>query len=258
MRRNTMKAKLQAGQPAIGISMTFPSSHLVEMLGYCGFDWVLLDCEHGPMTAETVETMVMASELAGIIPIVRPPAATSDELPRLLDRGAMGVQMPHVSTAEDARRAVEQVKYAPLGRRGLGAAALRSATYELSVSRNDYVDWVNQETLVCVQIEDVEALRNLESILTVEGVDVFFLGPTDLSQSLGHLREPSHPDVRRAIDNAFATIIAAGKTAGCAGSPAALAEYAGQGVRYLYTHVPTILRGSATEALEKVRRAAQE
>jgi len=251
-----MKAKLEAGQPAIGVSLTFPSPHLVEILGHCGFDWVLLDCEHGPMTADTVETMVMASELAGIIPIVRPPSSWSDELPRLLDRGAMGVQMPHVRTADDAKRAVEAVKYPPLGQRGMGASALRSATFEMKVSRNDYVDWVNEESLVCVQIEDVGGVRNLDSILTVEEVDVFFVGPTDLSGSMGHLREPGHPDVRQAVQESLATIIAAGRIAGCVGSPEVMAQYAAQGVRYLYTHVPTLLRGPAADALEKVRSAA--
>ena len=255
MRKNTMKAKMEAGEPAVGVSLTFPSPHMVEILGHCGFDWVLLDCEHGPMTAETVEVMVMASELAGIIPIVRPPAAGSDELPRLLDRGAMGVQMPHVSGGDDAKRAVEAVKYAPLGRRGLGAAALRSATFELAVSRNEYVEWVNSETLVCVQVEDTEGLRNLDDILAVDGVDVVFLGPTDLSISMGHIQEPNHPEVRSAIDGAFATIVAAGKIAGGVGSPEALAEHAAKGVRYLYTHIPTLMRSTATAALEKVRGA---
>jgi 4-hydroxy-2-oxoheptanedioate aldolase len=256
MRKNTMKEKLKAGQPAIGVPLTFPSPHMVEILAYCGFAWVLIDCEHGPMNAEVVEHMVMASELAGIIPIVRPPSAWSDEVPRLLDRGAMGVQMPHIRTADDARRAVEAVKYPPLGTRGMGASALRSATFEMRVSRNEYVEWVNRETLVCVQIEDAEAVRNLEGILKVEEVDVFFVGPTDLSGSLGHLREPDHPEVRGAVQHALSTILAAGRTAGCVGTPDVMAQYAAQGVRYLYTHAPTLLRGAASEALERVRKAA--
>lgn len=255
MRANTMKAKLKAGQPAIGVSLTFPSPHLVEIIGYCGFDWVLIDCEHGPMNAEAVEHMCMASELAGVIPIVRPPSAGSDELPRLLDRGAMGAQMPHIRTADDAKRAVEAIKYPPLGARGMGAAALRSATFELRASRSEYVDWVNNETLVCAQIEDAEAVRNLEDILRVEGVDVFFVGPTDLSGSLGHLKEPNHPEVRQAVQHALAAIMAAGRTAGCVGAPDVIAQYAAQGVGYLYTHVPTLLRGASADALAKVRAA---
>jgi 2-keto-3-deoxy-L-rhamnonate aldolase RhmA len=258
MRSNTMKAKLKAGEPAIGVSLTFPSPHMVEILAYCGFDWVLIDCEHGPMSAEAVETMVMASELSGIIPIVRPPSSWSDELPRLLDRGAMGVQMPHIRTADDARRAVQAVKYPPLGVRGMGASALRSATFEMRVSRNEYIDWVNNETLVCVQIEDVEAVRNLQSILTVEGVDVFFVGPTDLSGSLGHLKEPNHAEVREAVQSSLAAIRAAGRTAGCVGTPEVMAQYAAQGVNYLYTHVPTLMRGAASQTLEKVRGAAKK
>ena len=257
MRQNTMKTKLYSGEPAVGVSLTFPSSHMVEILAHCGFDWVLLDCEHGSMTAETVETMIMASELAGIIPIIRPPASWSDELPRLLDRGAMGVQMPHIRTADDAKRAVEAVKYPPFGHRGMGASSIRSATFEMVIGRSNYIDWVNNETLVCIQIEDVEAVRNLDSILKVQEVDVFFVGPTDLSGSMGYLKDPGNPEVRKAVQDTLTTIISAGRIAGCVGPPDTIAQFALQGVHYLYTHVPTLLKNPAAEALAKVRTAAK-
>ena len=249
LRPNTMKAKLQQGLPAVGISLTFPSPHLVEVAAYCGFDWVLLDCEHGSMTPESVEVMAMAAELAGIVPIVRPPTNAPHELLRYLDRGCMGVQVPHVSTAQQARAAAEAVRYFPQGHRGLAAGALRAATFGMRATQAEWVEWVNRESLVCVQIEDPEGVRNLDAILEVAGVDVFFLGANDLSAAMGYATQAGHPEVKKVVDAALARIHAAGKTSGGSGSPAALAAYRRQGVRYLYTHVPTVMRLGAAQAL---------
>jgi len=120
----------------------------------------------------------------------------------------MGVQVPHVNTATDARRVVESAKYHPQGTRGL-AAATRPARYGYGLSMAEYTAQANRETLVCVQIEEVEALRNLDEILRVDGVDVFFVGPSDLSQSMGYPGRADAPQVRCAIDDAFARIVAA-------------------------------------------------
>ena len=116
---NRMKSKLLSGQPAFGVSVMFPSPHIVDIVGRLGFDWVLIDCEHGSISLESVELMVMAAETAGVTPIARPPVNSFESIGQLMDRGVMGVQVPHVNTAEDARRAVESVKYHPLGNEGL-------------------------------------------------------------------------------------------------------------------------------------------
>src|SRR6185436_6994475 len=102
MKSNRLKARLVAGAPAYGASVMIPSPQLVEMLGRAGFDWVLIDCEHGTISIETVELMVMAAEATGIIPIARPAQNTPAHILQLMDRGVMGVQVPHVNTAEDA------------------------------------------------------------------------------------------------------------------------------------------------------------
>ena len=243
---NTLKRKLLAGQPALGVSVMLPSPHVVDMAGRLGFDWVLLDCEHGSITPEGLETMVMAAEASGITPIARPPTNTPDAVLRVMDRGVLGVQVPHVNTADDAKRAVESVKYYPLGSRGLGAG-IRSAGYGFGVTMEEYVKRANQETLVCVQLEEVEALRNLDQILRVEGVDVFFLGPSDLAQSMGYPGRADAPEVQAALNSAFATIVAAGKVPGSAGNANAVSNYARQGVKYLYTHLTTILASAASD-----------
>ena len=120
MKPNLMKRKLLSGQPAFGVSVMFPSPHIVDIVGRLGFDWVLIDCEHGSISLESVELMVMAAEAAGVTPIARPPVNSFESIGQLMDRGAMGVQVPHVNTAEDARKAVEAVRYHPLGRARTG------------------------------------------------------------------------------------------------------------------------------------------
>ena len=171
---------------------------------------ILIDCEHGSISLESVELMVMAAETAGVTPIARPSANSFELIGQLMDRGVMGVQVPHVNTAEDAQRAVEAVKYHPIGERGL-AAGVRSASYGYGISMSEYAEQSNRDTLVCVQLEEAEAVKNVDQIVGVEGVDVFFVGPSDLSQSLGYPGRPDAPEVREAMDTVFATIAAAGE-----------------------------------------------
>ena len=243
---NPMKRKLLAGQPAFGVSVMFPSPHVVDMAGRLGFDWVLIDCEHGSISPESVELMVLAAEAANITPIARPSVNSFEAIGQLMDRGVMGVQVPHVNTADDAQRAVQAVKYHPLGERGL-AAGVRSSSYGFGMTMTEYAEESNRETLVCVQLEEGEAVKNVDQIIGVEGVDVFFVGPSDLSQSLGYPGRPDTPEVREAMEHVFSTVRAAGKASGSAGNAGATLQYLDQGVTYLYTHLTTLL-SSATRA----------
>ena len=245
---NRMKRKLLSGEPAFGVSIMFPSPHIVDIIGRLGFDWVLIDCEHGSISIESVELMVMAAETAGVTPIARPPVNSFEAIGQLMDRGVMGVQVPHVNTAEDAQRAV---KYHPLGERGL-AAGVRSAGYGYGMSMSEYAEHANNETLVCVQLEEAEAVRNVDEIVQVSGVDVFFVGPSDLSQSLGFPGRSDAPEVRDAMDTVFATIAAASKISGSAGNADATRRYLNQGVTYLYTHLTTLLSSGAEAYLDEV------
>jgi 4-hydroxy-2-oxoheptanedioate aldolase len=249
--KNRMKEKLQSGQPAFGVSLMFPSPQIVEMLGRLGFDWVLIDCEHGGISPEQVELMAMAAELSGITPIARPWTNSPEAILQVMDRGVMGVQVPHINTAAEAREAVASVKYYPLGQRGL-AAGSRPARYGFGLSMADYVAEANRETLVCIQLEEAEALHNLPEILQVEGVDVFFIGPSDLSQSLGYPGRAEAPPVRQAMEEAFAAIVAAGKVPGSAGNTQAMLNYFPKGVLYLYTHLTTLLSSASAEFFRTV------
>ena len=173
MRENTMKQKLAAGQPVFGSMITFPSPQVVEMLGYLGYDWVLIDNEHGSITIDLAEDMIRAAEYSGTAPIVRPVGNRPEIISPFLDRGAWGVQVPHVNTAAEARAAVSAVKYFPEGERGLFSGG-RPAEYGFNQATPDYVADANRNTLVCLMLEEVEAIENIPELVKVPGVDVYF------------------------------------------------------------------------------------
>jgi len=252
VKTNRMKAKLKAGEPVFGASVMIPSPQIVEMLGAFGFDWVLLDCEHGALTLESVELMAMAAEASGMTAIARPATRSADHILQVLDRGVMGVQVPHVNTAADAREVVEAVKYHPLGRRGL-AAGTRAAIYDAHGTMADYVRAANDATLIAIQLEEREAIENLDELLRVPDVDVFFIGPSDLSQSMGHPGNPRAPVVAEAIGRSFQRIVAAGRIPGTPATVDNVKDVLGKGVRYIYNHVPRLLAASSKAYLDKAR-----
>jgi len=250
MRPNTMKEKLARGEAALGCSVMLPSPQVVEMLGHAGFDWVLIDCEHGSIGPADVELMAMACDAVGIASVARPRTSAAADIQAVMDRGVMGVQVPHVNTAEDARRAVAAVKFGPGAARGL-AAGTRPDRWGLGGPMADFAASANARSLVCVQLEHEEAIRNVDEIVQVPGIDVFFIGPSDLSQSMGHPGNPKAEPVARAIDAALASILAAGRTAGMPATADTLAEVLGKGCRYIYTHLPRLIGAGAARFLRR-------
>jgi 2-keto-3-deoxy-L-rhamnonate aldolase RhmA len=253
MKPNRMKAKIAAGEAALGCSVMFPSPQVVEMLGHAGFDWVLIDCEHGSASLTDVELMAMACDAVGITPIARPRSNAAADIQSVLDRGVMGVQVPHVNSAEDARRAVAAVKFGPGAARGL-AAGTRPDSWGLGARMPDFAHAANAQSLVCVQLEHAEAIANVEEILAVEGIDVFFIGPSDLSQSMGFPGSPKAPPVAKAIEETLAKITAAGRVPGMPATAEALPEVLGKGCRYVYTHLPRLVGAGAAAYLKAAAR----
>ncbi|MDP6040580.1 MAG: aldolase/citrate lyase family protein [Candidatus Latescibacteria bacterium] len=252
MKTNRMKARIKAGVPAFGVSIMIPSPQIVEIVGGLGFDWILIDCEHGNISLETAEHLALAAEASGVTPIARPKSNRADDILQLMDRGIQGVQVPHVNTAEDARRAVEAVKYHPMGTRGLGGGT-RAAGYGLTQTVDEYVEVTNNETLVCVQLEDAEAIENVDEILEVENIDVFFIGPNDLSQSMGYPGNPKEPVVAEAINSTFEKIRAAGKASGTPGTVDNIQDVLAKGVLYTYNHIPKLLNSATQEFFQKAK-----
>ena len=255
MRENTLKQRLQDGQAVFGVMITFPSATMVEMLGHLGFDWVLIDNEHGSITVDNSEDLVRAAEITGMAPIVRPVGNKPEIIAPFLDRGAWGVQIPHVNTAEEARAAVDAVKYPPVGHRGLFSGS-RPGEYGFAGATADYVDEANRNTLVCLMLEEVEAVENLEEMVTVDGVDVFFIGSGDLSASMGYPGQQTHPEVQALMEKGITTIREAGKIAGCSCPDSYVPKFLGMGVQYFHGSVSRLLHSSSASYLQEMRNAA--
>ena len=204
MLTNTTKAKLKAGECVYGCFFRTPDPTLAEFMGYLGWDFLIFDAEHGSLAPNRSEDMVRAAELRGVTPLVRVTTNQTHVLLRFLDAGAQGVHVPWVNSADEAERALQAIKYFPRGKRGL--AGVRPATFGQEMSLADYVARANEETLTILQLESEEAVNDLDAILDVPGIDVLFLGRTDLSQSLGHPGLTEHPEVEAVVERAVARI----------------------------------------------------
>ena len=240
MRHNRMKAGLAAGETMLGCSLMIPSPQLVEMLAYGGFDWVLLDCEHGSLSLADVEVMAMAADASGITAMARPKSNAAADIQAVMDRGVAGVQVPHVNSARDAMAAVAAVKFGPGAARGL-AAGTRPDRWGLGGKMPDFAAKANAESLVCVQIEHGAAVANIDEILAVDGIDVAFIGPSDLSQSMGHPGNPTAPEVAAAIAATLAKIRASNTAPGMPATHETLTSVRASGCRYIYTHLPKVI-----------------
>ncbi len=194
---NRVKRILTGKGSAYGMFAMLGEPALVEMIGYAGLDFVLIDTEHSGNTMEQVGNMVRAAEVAGTTPIVRVTANSQELILRALDSGAGGVLVPQVNTAKEAAAAVLAARYAPEGERGF-AGVVRAARYGF-IPLPDYVAGANRENLVITQVEHVDAVKNLDAILAVEGIDGIFIGPADLSQSMGITGQFNDPELRRTI-----------------------------------------------------------
>ena len=197
LQTNQLKRALADGKTVFGLLNSIPSPLLVEMIGYAGFDFVILDMEHVCLNPETLENMVRAAECAGVTPLVRVPSAAPDAILRALDCGAQGIVVPHVRTAAEAAQAVAASRYAPLGTRGIsGGRTTGFGTLDLPT----YFARANSEILVVAMIEDREGVDNLDTILSVAGIDMVLEGAIDLSQSYGVPGQALHPIVQDAIE----------------------------------------------------------
>lgn len=182
MNRNSLKDRIRSGESVLGTWNIIPSAALVEIIGHSGLDFVIIDSEHGPVNVESAENLIRAAEIAGMPSIFRVPCNESNYILRALDAGVCGVQIPHVSTEIEAQLAVASTKYYPKGKRGFSPFT-RAARYSLDAQ--DHIDRSNNKTVVVLNIEGIEGVKNLKKIVKVPDIDVVFIGPYDLSQSLG-------------------------------------------------------------------------
>jgi 4-hydroxy-2-oxoheptanedioate aldolase len=207
---NRFKAAIGAGQLQVGLWSGLSNNITVEVLANAGFDWLLLDTEHSPNELPMVHSQLQAIAQGKAHPIVRPPWNDTVTIKRYLDVGVQTLLIPFVQDAQEARNAVAATRYPPHGVRGYSAAA-RASDYGRV---KDYAKRCEEQLCVLLQVETPDALANIESIAAVDGVDGIFIGPGDLSASMGYLGQPTHPEVVAAIEDAIARIRACNKAAG--------------------------------------------
>lgn len=252
IRENRVKQKLKNGEVVIGTFVKTTDPSVVEILGAAGMEFFVIDSEHVSYDPQTITELVRASDLTGIVPIVRVREATPVNIMQALDTGALGFHAPNVDTFEQARTAVEAGRYAPLGNRGF-APTHRGANYGM-MDKQEYIDKANKEVLTILHCETMEAVGNLDEMLELEELDVIFIGPMDLSQSLGRevMGQRNHPKLLEAIDLIIDKVNKAGKAVGTvADNPQMARELIAKGVRYIPMSSDQGMIGSMAKNLVK-------
>jgi 4-hydroxy-2-oxoheptanedioate aldolase len=225
------------------------NAEMIEFLGPFGFDGVWIEGEHGPVDYADIPNLTRASDLWGMTSVVRVNLNLPGVIYRTLDVGAQAIVVPHINTADEAREVVDASKFYPLGHRG-------NYTSRQGVGVDDYAKKANAETLAIILIEDIVAVENLADILKVDGIDVFFVAPGDLAQSMGHLGEPAHPEVQAVVDRSLEQIVGAGKVAGAMGAESTMEHYIGLGVRFLNVQWMPWVEAGSRAYLDKVANAS--
>jgi len=225
---NAFKDKLKRDEPVVVVNPDHPSASLTEFVAGLGFDGVFIDCEHGVASVEGVQEMCRAARAARVQSIVRPESDAPFLITRYLDAGAGGIIVPHVESAAAARAIVETVRYA------------RPRDHE--------------DKVVVVMIESVAAIANLPELLGVEGVDVFFIGPNDLSHSMGYPAQMHHPEVKSMVRKASAAIRDAGKIPGTLVVNETVEEFVAAGCRFLYEHANNFITAGAADFQRRAAR----
>lgn len=252
MKPNTTKAKLKSGGTVFGCFVRYPQASLIEVLGYQAWDFLLADAEHGTIQPADLENMVRAAELRGVTSMVRVTTNQPSIILRFMDTGVQGLHVPWVNSAAEAEAAVRSVKYYPRGIRGL--AGVRASDYAQAIPMSEYVQQANAETLVVLQIETAAGIEALPEIVKISDIDVIFIGPTDLSQSLGFPGQPQHPTVQAGMQRIIDAVVGTDKALGIMVSSAAAAkEWQQRGARYIAIGLESLLGPAARDYLRAAR-----
>ncbi|MGE1560442.1 2-keto-3-deoxy-L-rhamnonate aldolase [Pantoea septica] len=247
---NPFKAGLARGETQLGLWLSSTSSYLAEIAATSGYDWLLIDGEHAPNTVQDLYHQLQAIAPYRSQPVIRPVEFQQALIKQVLDIGARTLLVPMIDTAEQARALVAATRYPPAGTRGVGASVARAARWGRV---ENYMARANEELCLLIQAESKTAIDNLDALLEVEGVDGIFIGPADLSASLGYPDNASHPEVQQVIEQSIRRIRKAGKAAGFLAVDSAMAQRAiSWGANFVAIGVDTMLY---TDALD--RRLAQ-
>jgi len=248
----TKREWLNSKQHLIGPFVRIPRAEVIEVLALAGFDFAVVDLEHGPIAHNEVYPLILAAENRGMRLIARVPGLQENYFKWLLDLGIGGLQVPHIKTAEDARSAVEYSNFSPAGDRGL-CRFVRAAEFS-NLPRESYVARANSQNLLVLQIEGKEGVNNIEEIAAVPGIDIIFVGPYDLSQSLGVIGQIWHEKVVQEITRVVTLCKAKGIAVGVfTDTPEGIKHWAAAGVKYLNYRIDvemmlTSVKGIVAEA----------
>lgn len=242
---NPFKEALRKGEVQIGLWLSSTTSYMAEIAATSGYDWLLIDGEHAPNTVQDLYHQLQAIAPYASQPVIRPVEGTKALIKQVMDIGAQTLLIPMVDSAEQARQIVAATRYPPLGERGVGASVARAARWGRI---ENYMAQANESLCLLVQVESKTALDNLDEILDVDGIDGVFIGPADLSASLGYPDNAGHPEVQRIIEASIKRIRGAGKAAGfLAVDPAMAQKCLEWGANFVAVGVDTMLY---TEALD--------
>ncbi|MHA6180512.1 4-hydroxy-2-oxoheptanedioate aldolase [Pseudomonas mohnii] len=245
---NTFKLRLQSGETQIGLWLGLADPYCAELAANAGFDWLLIDGEHAPNDLRGMLGQLQAVAPYPSHPVIRPVIGDTAMIKQVLDIGVQTLLVPMVESAEQARELVRAIHYPPSGVRGVGSALARASRWN---SIPGYLDKADDQMCLLVQIENQEGLANLDAIAAVEGIDGVFIGPADLSASMGFRGNPGHPEVQAAIEDAIARIQKAGKAVGILSADQKLAKrYIELGAAFVAVGVDTtvLMRGLQTLA----------
>jgi 2-keto-3-deoxy-L-rhamnonate aldolase RhmA len=240
----SFRSRLRAGELLIGPLMTLASPEAAEIMAYAGFDWLFIDAEHGPLDALTIQRMMQG---AGAVPcVVRVAASAEVPIKQALDIGAAGIIAPMVNTAEQAANVVRWAKYSPQGTRGIGVG--RAHGY--GPQYQEYLRSANEDIAVIVQAEHIDAVKNIEAIVQVPGLDAVLVGPNDLAASLGRIGELTHPDLIAAIERVTQVCRSARMPLGIFGASAeAVRPHIERGYTLITVGVDVVMLGEAAKQL---------
>lgn len=250
---NPVKDTLRNGGAAIGVFIPMPSPDIVEIVALAGFDFALLDAEHGRISPDDAYPMILAAEARDIPAFVRIGENDRQVVLKYLDLGVSGVMIPQTNTPDLVKDALAGMRYAPAGLRGLAGG--RTFDYGQAAPMAEMVPQINDRVLGIIQFEHIDALANLEGILATPGIDVLFVGPTDLHQSMGFGGQLGHPDVEKVIQQVVDTAKASGVALAIVAPDAAAAnKRLAQGFQMIVPNIPGLLMQASTSFLQNLER----
>ncbi len=252
IQENRAKRKLKAGQPAYGVLSTSDDPQMAELFGLAGFDYYMLDAEHGLLDAAQVVNVIRACERVNMTPLVRIGPKDPKLVLQYLDAGMMGVMMPGLETSAEIKMLIDAVKYPPVGKRGMG---LTRASGYIAVGNEavDYINFSNEQIMVIPQFEDAALIDRFEEMISQPGVDAVVIGPRDLSLNMGFPDGPNHPEVQDMIDQVIAICRKTGVAAGItAGSRADSAKQVARGATMILAIAQFVIASGSKEFLPEV------